>query len=190
MSTGLAWERRWKVPACQDWTVRRTLVIGLILPALALPFTGCSDGRKVATPPACLAASSTWVTALSSAPDQVLIQEVTPISNCLTKGQSAAKQQEVGKTAVETATQLGAFYKTADKTETGKKQAGSGSAEQAALMAGYLVGAIEKGAEETEGIHATLADRVEAAATNGLGGASQQIQGAYQKGHEAGLKNG
>jgi hypothetical protein len=162
----------------------------LILPALGLLFSGCSDGRKVATPPACLSASSTWVTALSSAPDQVLLQEVTPISDCLTKGQSAAKQQEVGKTVVETATQLGAFYKVANKTGAGKNQAGSDSAEQAALMAGYLVGAIQKGAEETEGIHATLTDRVETAATNGLDGASQQIQGAYQKGHEAGLEKG
>ena len=57
-------------------------------------------------------------------------------------------------------------------------------------MAGYLVGAIEKGAEDTEGIHAALVDRVEAAATNGLEGANQQIQGAYQKGYAAGQAKG
>ena len=80
-----------------------------------------------------------------------------------------------------------------DKKQTGsgeKVNQGSASSEQAAIMAGYLVGAIEKGADETEGIHATLVDRVEAAATNGLAGADQQIQDAYQQGHEAGLQSG
>lgn len=170
--------------------MRRTLVISLILPALALPFTGCNDGRKVATPPACLSASATWLTALSSAPDQVLLEGVTPLSDCLTKGQSAAQHEETGKTAVETATQLAAFYKAGEKAGGDKGGPGGDTSEQAAVMAGYLVGAIEKGAEDTEGIHAALVDRVEAAATNGLEGASQQIQGAYQKGYAAGQAKG
>ncbi len=175
--------------------MRRTLAFALILPAIVLPFTGCSDGRKIATPPACLSDAATWVTALSDAPNQVRISGATPISECLVKEQAAAQHEEVGKTAVEVATQLAAFYKGAgkDKKQTGsgeKVNQGSASSEQAAIMAGYLVGAIEKGADETEGIHATLVDRVEAAATNGLAGADQQIQGAYQQGHEAGLQSG
>ncbi len=181
--------------ACQDSPVRKTLAFALILPALALPFAGCSDGRKIATPPACLSDSSTWVTALAAAPDQVRISEATPISECLVKDQVAAQQQEVGKTAVEAATRLAAFYKGAGKTgkqtDTGTKvSGGSASSEQAALMAGYLVGALQKGAGETDGIHATLVNRVEAAASNGLDGADQQVQGAYQKGHQAGLDSG
>ena len=168
--------------------MRRTLAFALILPARVITFAGCSDGRKVATPPACLSAEATWVTALSDAPDQVLLEQVTPISECLPENQSASQHEEVGKTAVETATQLAAFYKADD---SGKKvQPGTASSAQAALMAGYLVGALSKGAEDTEGIHATLINRVKAAATNGLDKASQEVQGAYQKGHQAGLESG
>lgn len=163
--------------------MRKSLALALVLPVVALAFVGCSDGRKVSTPPACLTVASTWVTALADAPERVLLDGTTPISLCLPKDQSAAQHEEVGKTAVATATQLSAFYK-------GSGKAASSSARQAALMAGYLVGALDKAAESTEGIHATLVDRVESAATNGLDGAGQEMQGEYQRGHEAGLKNG
>jgi hypothetical protein len=161
--------------------------LAIVLPTLALAFYGCSDGRKVSTPPACLTAEATWVTALADAPQQVLLDGNTPISSCLPKYQSAAQHEEVGKSAVASATQLAVFYKDGGK---GKNASPSASARQAALMAGYLVGALAKGAEETEGVHETLVNRVEAAATNGLEDAGQELQGAYQQGHEAGLKNG
>ena len=165
--------------------MRRSLAFALVLPAVALAFTGCTDGRKISTPPACLTAASSWVTALADAPDEVLLDGNTQISTCLPKDQSVAQHEEVGKTAVTAATQLSAFYKSG---KVGGKV--SSSARQAALMAGYLVGAVSKGAASTEGIHQTLVDRVEAAATNGLDGAGQELQGEYQRGHEAGLKNG
>jgi hypothetical protein len=159
----------------------------VVLPALVLAFYGCSDGRKVATPPACLTAESTWVTALADAPQQVLLDGNTTISSCLPKYQSAAQHEEVGKSAVASATQLAVFYKGGGKSEEGNPSA---SARQAALMAGYLVGALTRGAEETEGVHEALVNRVEAAATNGLEEAGHGLQDAYRQGHEAGLKNG
>jgi hypothetical protein len=57
---------------------------------------------------------------------------------------------------------------------------------KAAIDAGFLVGAIEKGAEDSEGIHATLVERVRAAATNGLSRASEQVRAHYEAGLEAG----
>ncbi len=160
--------------------MRRTLAFALVVPALLLPLAGCGSEGKVPTPPPCLAAPAAWTGALKSAPDQVLLHRVTPISLCLPKDQSPAQQEEVGRVAVEVATRLSA------KSKSGSASAGASSA----LMAGYLVGALEKGADETEGIHSTLVDRVEAAATNGLDGRDQEIQAAYQRGYEAGLKSG
>lgn len=167
--------------------MRKPLALALVITLTALAVTGCSDGRKIETPPACLGASSTWVTALSAAPDQVLLAKSTPISECIPQDQGAAQLEEVGKIAVETATQFSAFYKGG---EGGSGQTGSESSVQAALMAGYLVGALEKGAESSEGIHAALVTRVKSAATNGLEAAGQQVQGAFQKGHEAGRETG
>jgi hypothetical protein len=173
--------------ACQDWSVRKSFAIALILPALALPFTGCSDGRQVATPPACMTAAQDWVTALAAAPDRVLIDQASPISDCLPKYQGAAQIQEVGNTAVEAATQLSAFLKGGSGGEAGQD---TESSAEAALMAGYLVGALENGAADTRGIHDTLVQRVKAAATNHLGEASPKVRAQYRKGREAGLESG
>ncbi|MBN8866579.1 MAG: hypothetical protein J0H98_03400 [Solirubrobacterales bacterium] len=165
--------------------MRRSVALALVVPALLLPLAGCSDGRKIPTPPVCLTAPGDWLTALDAAPDQVAIDDNTLISSCLPKDQVPAQQEEVGRTAVEVATQLAAFYKT-----SGGGQKPLPSVEKAALMAGYLVGALEKGAAETQGIHSTLVNRVEAAATNGLDRAGRQVQAAYDKGREAGLESG
>lgn len=167
--------------------MRKSLAIALALSALALPFVGCSDGRQVATPPACMTAAQDWVTALAAAPDRVLIDQASPISDCLPKYQGAAQIQEVGDTAVEAATQLSAFLKAGSGGQAGKD---SESSAEAALMAGYLVGAVEKGAASTNGIHDTLVQRVKAAATNHLDEASPKVRAQYRKGREAGLESG
>jgi len=165
--------------------VRRTLAFALILPALALPFAGCGGKGMGPTPPACITAPQVWLTALSKAPGDVAIDQSTPISTCLPKDQASAQQEEVGRTAVEVATQLSRFIKAGEGAQKDYE-----SSAEAALMAGYLVGALQRGAKETEGIHTTLVNRVEAAATNGLSGASQKLQGSYQEGHKAGLESG
>ena len=167
--------------------MRKSLAIAIVLPALVLPFTGCSDGRKVATPPACMAAAQDWVSALAAAPDKVLINEASPISDCVPKYQGAAQQQEVGDTAVEVATQLSAFLAAGRGGQGGDDFE---STAEAALMAGYLVGALEKGAAASGGIHDTLVQRVEAAATNHLDQSSPKIRALYRRGRAAGQQTG
>jgi len=63
-------------------------------------------------------------------------------------------------------------------------------AAEAATRAGYLVGALERGAAETGGIHAALVDRVESAATNGLEERPAAVREAYEAGRQAGLESG
>ena len=164
--------------------MRKPFALALILPALALAFTACGSGAKLPTPAVCLTTPGMWMTALAEAPDQVLIEDAAPISDCLPSDQAAAQQEAVGRTAVEVATRLSTFVQ-----ENGRNGDLESPAE-AALMAGYLVGAVERGAADSEGIHDTLASRVEAAATNGLDGAGPKLERLYRKGYEAGLESG
>lgn len=158
--------------------MRRALLSILILPALALGFAGCGgDDEPVSTPVACLGEPETWLTALAEAPGEVKLAGETPISDCLPADQPAGAQTNVGQTAVEVATTLSA--------RMSKPTAGDAPA----IQAGYLVGAVERASKESEGINATLLDRVEAAATNGLG-RGQELQGSYQQGYEAGRESG
>ncbi len=163
--------------------MRKTLATALILPVLAVPFFGCGDKVAVPTPPSCLTAPTVWLTALASAPDQVALEKVTPISDCLPENQSAAQQQEVGHTVVEVASILA-------RASAGGVKGEASVGGQAALEAGYLVGALEKAARGSGGIHATLVERVKAAATNGLDEAGPALQAAYREGHKAGLESG
>ena len=167
--------------------MRKTLAFALILPVILVAIAGCSDGRKISTPPACLAAPEFWLTALSNAPEKVVIEESASISECLPEKQTVANQEEVGRTAVIVASSLAASIK-------GEPRAGgesnSPTAEEAALMAGYLVGALEKGANESGGIHDVMVTRVEAAATNGLDAAGPAARQQYEEGRDAGLAEG
>lgn len=163
--------------------MRRSLAFVLILPALVLPFAGCGEEEDNSTPIACLGKPGVWLTALTSAPDQVKLEDSTPISECLPPDQSPGQQATVGGTAVEVASILSAAI-------NGQVTGESSTGDQAAIEAGYLVGALEQAAEGTQGINATLIDRVEAAATNNLGSQQQERQGAYQQGYEAGLESG
>jgi len=168
--------------------VRRALLSTLVVPALVLVFAGCgSDDEPDPTPTACLTDPNVWLTALEAAPGEVRLEGTTPISGCLPADQPAGLQAEVGRIAVSAATVLAAGDGKGDE----KVMAGRGEAhgEEAAVRAGYLVGAIERGAEGTQGINATLVDRVESAATNFLGD-DQDLHDAYRQGYEAGLESG
>lgn len=167
--------------------MRKTLAFALILPVLLVTFAGCSDGRKISTPPACLAAPEFWLTALANAPERVVIEESAAISECLPEKQTVANQEEVGRTAVIVASSLAVSIKQGSAAGGESK---SPTAEEAAMMAGYLVGALEKGANESGGIHDVLVTRVEAAATNGLDGASPAVRQQYEEGRDAGLSEG
>ena len=67
---------------------------------------------------------------------------------------------------------------------------GSGTeAIRAAIQAGYLVGAMEKGSEGSDGIHTTLVDRVKSAATYRMDD-SPGAKVHYEAGVEAGREFG
>ncbi len=103
------------------------------------------------TPVACLEGSGTYLRALGAAPGAVTLDGETPISDCLAENQKAGDLATVGTTMLAVATKLNAEA----RAEPGG---------EANLQLGYLLGAAERGAESTAGIHSDLIRRLSAAA--------------------------
>jgi hypothetical protein len=155
--------------------VRWSIAIPVVF--LSLIWVGCG-ADEVGTPKVCLEGPAKIETALVTAPDAVRIDGTVPISDCLVRDQGSADLVTFGSSAVQVATKLG--------TEA----AGSGpEAIRAAIQAGYLVGAMEKGSEESDGIHDSLVGRVKSAATYKLG-ESPGVQVHYDAGVKAGTEFG
>jgi hypothetical protein len=112
--------------------------------------TGCGDPSE-STPVACLEGTGTYLKALETAPDSVKLRGETPISDCLAENQKGGELATVGAAMVTAATRLNA----AARTRPG------GAAN---LQLGYLLGAAQRGADRTSGIHAELIRRLSAAA--------------------------
>ncbi|HKI66557.1 MAG TPA: hypothetical protein VJ989_04745 [Solirubrobacterales bacterium] len=110
--------------------------------ALGLGLLGGCGGADDSTPVACLEGPSFY---LQKGRDGVLISE------CLPKNQQAGDLATVGLAMLRATTKLNA-----------EARAEPGGA--ANLQLGYLLGAAERGAEETEGIHDELVRRLTAAA--------------------------
>jgi hypothetical protein len=145
----------------------------------ALALGGCSSGDDDATPAACLAPADDYVEALDAAPGEVLLGGETPISECLVGGQSPAELAEAGESMIEAATELNAAAR--------RDPAGDDT-----LRLGYLVGAVQKGAAETGGIHADLVRRLDAAARFAPEGERLPVsfERAFGEGYAAGQANG
>jgi len=147
--------------------------------SIAMAFAGCG-GTSDATPVACLNGAGTYLGALEQAPGQVRLGGEVPISDCLAENQPGGDLATVGAAMVSAATRLNG--------EARREPGGS-----AAVQLGYLLGAAERAAETTEGIHADLLRRLDAAASyspDGSGPTSAAFQRAYERGHEAGLADG
>ena len=99
----------------------------------------------------CFEGAAAYEKALAAAPGTVEIAGETLISECLTRNQSGGDLSRVGEAMIETATQLNAEA----RAEPGG---------EANLQLGYLLGAAERGAEESEGIHTDLVRRLVVAA--------------------------
>lgn len=155
--------------------MRTPLAIALAAAAVIL---GCGN-TDVDTPDVCLESPASITAALRNAPEPVALDGDTSISDCLVRNQADGDLVNFGTNITEVATGLGA-----DTSRPGP------AGLKAAIDAGYLVGAIEKGAEDSDGIHATLVERVKAAATNGLADASELKRAHYEAGFEAGQKTG
>lgn len=157
--------------------MRRSTLLPLLV-ALAAS-AGCGSADQDTTPVACLNGANPYAKALKSAPAAVRLDGDVPISDCLVHNQSAGDLTNVGESVVQVATQLNA-----DAREK------PGAAPTVQL--GYLVGALTRGAGETQGIHSELLRRVEAAALYSPAGKPppEPFDHRYQKGYAAGRDDG
>lgn len=150
-----------------------------ILCLAALVLAGCGSGRDDETPVACLEGSAAYVRALADAPAAVELGAGVPISDCLAENQSGGALATVGEAMVGAATELNA-------------EAREDPGGQANLELGYLIGAAERGAAKTEGIHADLVRRLVVAARFAPGDEplSPAFKATYEEGFDAGRDGG
>jgi hypothetical protein len=136
---------------------------------LVLLATGCGNDEG-STPVACLEGSAFY---LGGGRDGVLISE------CLAENQSGGELANVGGAMLAAATKL-----------NGEARDDPGG--EANVQLGYLIGAAQRGAEETEGIHTELIRRLTAAARYSPGDRplSPAFRRAYRRGFESGAAQG
>jgi hypothetical protein len=157
------------------WIAR---IAGTVACSGALLVAGCGS-QDDSTPVACLEGASTYARALVSAPGQVRLEGDTPISNCLAENQQGGDLATVGEAMVATATRLNAEA----RAEPGG---------DANLQLGYLLGAAQRGADRTEGIHSDLVRRLTVAARYAPRGEplSPAFLATYREGFDAGREGG
>jgi hypothetical protein len=150
----------------------------VIFVACLVALAGCGS-QGDSTPVACLEGAGAYEEALREAPGEVLLGDETPISDCLASNQSGGDLARVGEAMVETATTLNAQARDADGG-------------QPARELGYLLGAAQRGADDSEGIHADLVRRLTVAARFAPGEEplSPQFLAAYREGFDAGHAGG
>jgi hypothetical protein len=157
--------------------LRTALGLALVAALVAL-LTGCGKSEAT-TPNACFEGAGAYGKALADAPGEVRVGGETPISECLAQNQDPGELAQVGEALVAAATRLNA-------------EARSEPGGQASLELGYLLGAAERGAGETEGIHSDLLRRLEVAARFAPGEQplTPSFLATYRKGFDAGKENG
>lgn len=144
---------------------------------LAAAASGCGNQGEE-TPVACLEGTQAYLAALGDAPGEVKLQGETPIGDCLAENQKGGDLATVGEAMVAAATKLNA--------EARAEPDGTAS-----LQLGYLLGAAERGAERTEGIHADLIRRlVVAARFSPEGPLPRAFLRTYREGFDAGRDHG
>lgn len=157
--------------------MRRALRASLPLALLAL-VAGCSNSEPESAPAACLGGPEAYLQALNAAPGEVRLEGETPISDCLTSAQQGGELANIGSDMIRAATEL-------------NRRALEGSSAEAAEQLGYLVGAAQRGAEETGGIHEDLIRRLNSAARfspSGTPGAA--FERRFGRGFAAGQQDG
>lgn len=158
--------------------MRLLAVLALLATLLACVASGCGK-QDDSTPVACLEGASAYLSALAAAPGEVKLDGETPISDCLAENQQGGDLATVGEALVEAATKLNA-----------EAQAEPGG--DANLQLGYLIGAAQRGADRTEGIHSDLLRRLAVAARYAPGREplSPAFLHAYRQGYDAGRARG
>jgi len=154
----------------------------LVLPvtlAAALLLAACGRSGEEDTPVGCLQGAEPFVAALSDAPGLVQLDDGTGISECLVDNQPAADLNTVGQAMVGAATELNAAAQgVPEGTES--------------LQLGYLMGAANRGASDTSGIHADLLRRLNSAANFTESGMPlpAAFERQYGRGYAAGRRDG
>lgn len=156
----------------------RALVASLLACALLAFLAGCGK-QDNSTPTACLSGEVNYEKALAKAPGEVLILGETPISDCLVPNQEAGALERVGESLLQVAT----------NANSRARQAGD---DRSAFELGYLVGAAQRGADSTEGIHADLIRRLIVAArySPDKQPLPQSFYAPYREGFDAGRSGG
>ncbi|HEY6145032.1 MAG TPA: hypothetical protein VIV13_02070 [Solirubrobacterales bacterium] len=156
----------------------RALALVAFICIAGLFAVGCGSSDD-STPVACLEGAGTYERALKAAPDEVLLEDETLISECLTRNQTGGDLARVGEAMLETATALNA--------EAREDPGGAAN-----LQLGYLLGAVERGAEESEGIHSDLVRRLVVAArfVPDKQASPPEFLPTYSEGFEAGRSGG
>ena len=156
----------------------RALALVAFLCIAGLLVAGCGSADE-STPVACLEGAGAYERALKAAPDEVLLEDETPIGECLTRNQSSGDLTRVGEALIETATALNA--------EAREDPGGAAN-----LQLGYLLGAVQRGSEESEGIHSDLVRRLTVAAryAPGKDPLPPAFYREYRSGYAAGQSNG
>ncbi len=164
---------------CKDSLVRNRTISAIAIILVSAAFvSGCGE-TEADTPSGCLDGAASFASSLRQAPGPVLLGGTTSISDCLVRDQREGDLVNFGEIAVKVA------------NETGSRLSQPGAEGiKAAIDAGYLVGAMESGAEGSGGIHTTLVERVRSAATTDLSQASDSVKGHYEAGLEAGREVG
>jgi hypothetical protein len=157
--------------------MRRTPLLAVM--AAFVVWAGCGSDDEDDTPVACLEAPRTYFEALERAPKPVRLDAETPISDCLVPNQAAGDLTRLGSTLLDVTTEL-------------NSEARSDPGGAPTVQLGYLVGAIEKGGDETQGIHAELQRRIEAAALYSPAGKPPPppFDQRYRRGYAAGRDDG
>jgi hypothetical protein len=154
----------------------RRLTIASVVSLFAL--VGCG-GPDDSTPVACLEGAPAYLRALEDAPGQVELEATTPISDCLAQNQTGGDLAAVGAAMLTATTKL--------NVEARGEPGGAAN-----LQLGYLLGATQRGADGTEGIHTELIRRLSAAARYSPD--NQPLPAtfldAYQRGFDAGRAHG
>lgn len=155
----------------------RFAVLALLL-ACALAALGCGN-QEDSTPVACLEGAAAYEQALRAAPGEVLLGGETPIGDCLAENQKPGDLARVGEAMVQAATRLNA---------EARAQGGG----DAAVQLGYLLGAAQRGADHSEGIHSDLVRRLTVAARYAPGREPlpPAFYRAYKTGYAAGREAG
>lgn len=150
-----------------------------LLALVCLIAAGCGSQQDKATPVACLEGAAAYEKALAAAPGDVLLGGETPISDCLAENQQAGELAQVGEAMVAVATKL---------NSEARAQPGG----QANLELGYLLGAAQRGAESSEGIHSDLVRRLTVAARYAPGKQPlpPKFMSTYREGFDAGHSEG